>query len=166
MSSLDHGHYGDMNISISIRRTQSFLNSHAYVYVVAVLTSARASFMLMLVVTLRPEVLWDLRARTSTDILYGWKKLRCSRLLADSSWFQSFSSFTDLVILIKGSIELNTKWVTTMADIWKWRQCRQCKTTVQNQRWMIIKIWDMEWWWFVDFNYSFSFNSSRGEHNS
>ena len=162
MSSLDHGHYGDMNISISIRRTQNFLKFSC----LCLCRGCPHSFMLMLVVNLRPEVLWDLRARTSTDILYGWKKLRCSRLLADSSWFQSFSSFTDLVILIKGSIELNTKWVTTMADIWKWRQCRQCKTTVQNQRWMIIKIWDMEWWWFVDFNYSLSFNSSRAEHNS
>lgn len=97
---------------------------------------------------------WDLRERTGTDILSGWKELRCSRLLEDTSWFQSFSSPTDLVILIEGSFELNAKWVTVaaMADIWKWRQCRQCITTVQHHRWIMVTMikWDMEWW-FVDF---------------
>lgn len=114
--------------------------------------------------SLQPEVskqnnhTWDLRERTGTDILSGWKELRCSlrcsRLLEDTSWFQSFSSLTDLVILIEGSFELNAKWITVaaMADIWKWRQCRQYITTVQHHRWIMVTMikWDMEWW-FVDF---------------
>lgn len=113
------------------------------------------------------SVNWDLRERTGTDVLSGWTELRCSRLLADSSCIQSFISGSDLVIFIVVSVGFNAKWVTVaMADIWRWRQSRQCWTTVQHQRWIMIKWdmmiwWDMEWW-FVDCNsFPFAFISYK-----